>query len=392
MHASHQDKVRIGVIGLGNMGSSHCRQIHINKKVPGLELGAVCDISEERREWARNNLTAVPVFENAADMYKSGFIDAVLIAVPHYDHPPLAVEAFANGLHVLVEKPAGVYTKQVLEMNAAADQSGKIFAIMYNQRTNPVYQKVRELIHSGELGGLKRAVWIVTDWYRSQAYHDSGSWRSTWEGEGGGTLINQNPHNLDLFQWILGMPKKLRSFVSYGKYYDIEVEDDVTAYMEFANGASGVYITSTGELPGTNRLEISGDMGKIVVEKNNITFYRNRISEREHNRTNTNPFGRVENWKCEVPLGKGGGEGHVGIMKNFTNAILHGEKLLAPGEEGIHGLLISNAIHYSSWTDTLVDLERFDHDHFYELLQEKIANSTVKKSVVNQVVDVSGTH
>ncbi|MCI3923881.1 Gfo/Idh/MocA family oxidoreductase [Paenibacillus sp. TRM 82003] len=392
MSSFHREEVRIGVIGLGNMGSNHCLQIHSNKKVPGLKLGAVCDISEERRAWANEQMPGVPVFEDAAELHRSGAVDAVLIAVPHYDHPSLAADAFANGLHVLVEKPAGVYTKQVLEMNEAAARSGKTFAIMYNQRTNPVYQKLRDFVQSGELGEIKRVVWIVTDWYRSQAYHDSGSWRSTWAGEGGGTLINQNPHNLDLLQWIAGMPKKLRSFCSYGKYYDIEVEDDVTAYMEFANGASGVYITSTGELPGTNRLEISGDMGKIVVENNAITFHRNRISEREHNRTNTNPFGRAECWTCDIPVDKKKGEQHIGIMKNFTNAILRGEKLLAPGEEGIRGLLISNAIHYSSWTDSMVDLEQFDHDHFHELLQEKISSSTVQKKAAHNVADVTGTY
>jgi predicted dehydrogenase len=386
------EKVRIGIIGLGNMGSSHCKSIHLDHKVPGMELGAVCDISEERRAWAQKILPGVPVFNNAADMYKSGHIDAVLIAVPHYDHPDLAIKGFDSELHVLVEKPAGVYTKQVLEMNGAAEKSDKLFGIMYNQRTNPVYQKVRNLVQSGELGELKRAVWIVTNWYRPQAYHDSGSWRSTWEGEGGGTLINQNPHNLDLLQWMLGRPTKIRSFCSFGKYYDIEVEDDVTAYMEFANGASGVYITSTGEAPGTNRLEVSGDMGKIVVEDNIITFHRNRVSEREHNRTNTNAFKTPECWRCEIPAAKDGGEQHVGILKNFTNAILHGEPLLAPGEEGIHGLLISNAIHYSTWTDTLVNLDIFDHDHFYELLQEKIRKSTVKKNVVQKTADVTGTH
>lgn len=387
------NNVRIGIIGLGNMGSSHARKIHLDKEVPDLVLGAVCDISEDRREWAQKTLPGVPVFADAASMYKSGLIDAVLIAVPHYDHPSLAVEGFAHGLHVLVEKPAGVYTKQVLEMNAAAAQSDKVFAIMYNQRTNPVFQKVRELVQSGELGGIKRAVWIVTDWYRAQAYHDSGSWRSTWEGEGGGTLINQNPHNLDLFQWILGMPKRVRAFCGFGKYYHIEVEDDVTAYMEFEGGATGVYITSTAEAPGTNRLEISGDMGKIVVEHNIITFYRNRVSEREFNKNNTAAFGRPESWKCEVPADASGGEKHVGIMKNFTRAILNGEKLLAPGEEGINGLLVSNAIHYSAWTDGWADLEQFDHEGFYGMLQERIRQSTAeKKSVAQKVADVAGSH
>ncbi|WP_019636771.1 Gfo/Idh/MocA family protein [Paenibacillus fonticola] len=386
------ENVRLGIIGIGNMGMSHSLQIHKEHKVPGMTLGAVCDISSERRAWAQNNLPGVAIFEHARDMYASGLIDAVLIAVPHYDHPSLAIEAFASGLHVLVEKPAGVYTKQVLEMNAAAKQSDKVFGIMYNQRTNPVYQKVRELVQSGELGELKRVVWIITDWYRPQAYHDSGSWRSTWEGEGGGTLINQNPHNLDLLQWMLGMPSKIRSFCSFGKYYDIEVEDDVTAYLEYSNGATGVYITSTGEAPGTNRLEISGDMGKIVVENNRITFDRNRISEREHNRMNVDPFRKPECWRCEIPVSGDGGEQHIGIMKNFAKAILQGEKLLAPGEDGVHGLLISNAIHYSTWTDDWAELDRFDHEHFYELLQERIKSSTVTKNVVQKVVDVSGTH
>ncbi|MCL6457338.1 MAG: Gfo/Idh/MocA family oxidoreductase [Gorillibacterium sp.] len=386
------EKVRMGIVGLGNMGSAHCKAIHLEQKVPGMELGAVCDSSEERRAWAQENLPGVPVFEQAADMYKSGLIDAVLIAVPHYEHPELTIKGFESGLHVMVEKPAGVYTKQVLEMNAAAEKTDKVFGIMYNQRTNPVYQKVRDLVQSGELGELKRVVWIVTNWYRPQAYHNSGTWRSTWEGEGGGTLINQNPHNLDLLQWILGKPTTIRSFCSFGKYYDIEVEDDVTAYMEFANGASGVYITSTGEAPGTNRLEISGDMGKIVVEDNVITFHRNRISEREHNRINTNAFATPESWICEVPAAKDGGEQHVGILKNFTQALLHGKPLLAPGEEGIHGLLISNAIHYSAWTDSLVSLEHFNHDHFYELLQERVQKSIVKKNVAQQTVDLTGTH
>jgi len=386
------EQVRMGIIGLGNMGSAHAVSI-FSGKIPGMVLGAVCDVSEARREWASKEVPGVAVFDNVEAMYKSGTIDAVLIAGLHYDHPEQAIAAFAHGLHVLVEKPAGVYTKQVLAMNEAAAKSGKVFSIMYNQRTNPVYQKVRELFQSGELGSLKRVVWVVTDWYRPQAYHDSGSWRSTWKGEGGGTLINQNPHNLDLLQWILGMPTRIRSFCSFGKYYNIEVEDDVTAYLEYANGATGVYITSTGEAPGTNRLEISGDMGKLTIENNKLTFLRNRISEREHNRVNTQPFAKPECWQCDVPVSSSGGEQHNGILRNFAQAVLKGTPLLAPGEEGINGLLISNAIHYSTWTDGWAELDQFDHDHFYELLQERINGSTVdKKQVESKVADLTGTH
>ena len=299
------DKVRFGVVGIGNMGTTHAKNVYVGK-VPKMELAAVCDISEARRNFAKETFKDVPVFEDAEEMFKSGLLDAVIIAVPHYDHPGLVIKAFEAGLNVITEKPAGVYTKQVLEMNEAAKKSGKLFGIMYNQRTNPVYQKLRQMIKDGELGKIKRVNWIVTDWYRPQAYHDSCTWRSTWKTEGGGTLINQNPHQLDLWQWLFGMPKRIMAHMSFGKYYDIEVEDDVTAYMEYEDGMTGVYITSTGEAPGTDRLEISADMGRIVVENNKITFNRNVVSEREYNKSNKKPFGRPECWECKIPVDEGG--------------------------------------------------------------------------------------
>ena len=239
------EKLRIGVIGYGNMGTGHVRNLKAGM-VPDMELTAVCDIAPARREAAKAEYPELAVFENAEELYQSGLCDMVLIAVPHYSHPCLAIEAFQHGLHVITEKPAGVYTKQVREMNEAAAKSDKVFGIMYNQRTNPVYQKLREMIKRGDLGHIKRITWIITDWYRPQAYHDSSSWRSTWKEEGGGALINQNPHQLDLWQWMFGMPDRIFAKASFGKYYDIEVEDDVMAYFEYDNGTTGEYITSTG--------------------------------------------------------------------------------------------------------------------------------------------------
>ena len=385
------DKVKVGIIGIGNMGSAHAA--NINKgKVPNVELAALCDIAEGRREYCKRNYPDVPVFETSDELIESGLADAVIIATPHYFHPPIAIKAFENGLNVLSEKPIGVYTAQILEMNEAAKKSGKVFGIMYNQRTNPVYQKLRELIQSGELGGIKRVNWTITDWYRPQAYHDSCTWRSTWATEGGGALINQNPHQLDLWQWMFGMPSKIMSHVSFGKYYDIEVEDDVTAFMQYDDGMTGLYITSTGEAPGTNRLEIACDMGKVVVENNTITFWRNRVSEREFNKTNNEIFGCPECWKCEIPADKSGGEQHVGILKNFADAILKGTPLLAPGYEGINGLTISNAIHYSAWTGGWADVKNFPHDEFYGLLKDKIAKSTVVKKNIQRTADTEGTY
>ena len=287
-------------------------------------------------------------------------------------------------MHVLSEKPAGVYTKNVLEMNEAAVASGKVFSMMYNQRTNPLYQKLRNLIQSGELGEIKRTNWIITDWYRSQSYYDSSEWRATWKGEGGGVLLNQAPHQLDLWQWTTGlMPKRVHAFSSFGKYHDIEVEDDVTAYVEYENGATGVFITSTGEAPGTNRFEIVGDRGKIVVENEELTFYRLTQSEREFNATYTGGFGEPECWKVEIPI-KGENGGHIGIIQNWIDAIVKGTPLLAPGEEGVKGLEISNAIYLSSWLNQTIELP-IDADLYYEKLQEKINTSTSKKKSVTSV-------
>ena len=385
------EKVRLGVIGYGNMGVKHVSNI-VDGKVPNMVVGAVCDNATARLEAVKAKYPDMPVFENATDLFKSGLCDAVIIATPHYDHPRLAIEAFECGLHVITEKPAGVYTMQVKEMNEAAAKSDKKFGIMYNQRTNPVYQKLRQMIQRGDLGHIKRVTWVITSWYRPQAYHDSSTWRSTWATEGGGALINQNPHQLDLWQWMFGMPDRIWARVGFGKYYDIEVDDDVMAYLEYDNGTTGEYITSTGEAPGTNRLEIACDMGRVIVENNKITFDRNVISEREHNKVNTVPFCKPECWECVVPAKKDGGEQHVGIFKDFANAVLKGTELLAPGEEGINGLTISNAIHLSGWTGEIVDVKNFPHERFYELLQEKIRTSTVVKKESQVVVDNSNTY
>ena len=313
------------------------------------------------------------------------------MAVPHYLHPILGMESLKNGFHVLVEKPAGVYTKAVRQMNAAADASNKVYGVMFNQRTNPVYQKVKELMESGELGEMKRVVWEITNWYRSQSYYDSGDWRATWGGEGGGVLLNQDPHQLDLWQWMCGMPTSIRAFMDYGKCRNIEVENDVTAIAKYANGANGVFITSTHEAPGTNRLEISADRGKLVVENDTITFWRNRIGEHEFNATYTKGFGSPECWKAEIPV-KGPNPQHLGILENFASACLKGTPLLAPGQEGIKGVSISNAMHLSAWTDKWVDPSNIDEDLFYELLQEKIKTSKFKKETKEANLDTSGTY
>jgi predicted dehydrogenase len=370
--------VKVGVIGIGNMGKQYILQLG-QGQVKGAVLSAVCGRREEQAEWVRNHTSVnVQTFVNEDDFFNFTDMDAVIITTPHYSHPDLAMRAFSKGLHVLLEKPAGVYTNNVERMNEAAQRIGKVFSMMYNQRTNPLYQKVRELIQSNELGEIKRTNWIITNWYRSQSYYDSSYWRATWSGEGGGVLINQSVHQLDLWQWTTGlMPKRVHGFCSNGKYHDIEVEDDVTAYVEYENGATGVFITSTGEAPGTNRFEIAGDRGKIVIENEQLKFYRLTQSEREFNAVYKDSFGEPECWEINIPI-KGKNLGHLGIIQNWVDNIRKGTPLLAPGEEGIKAVEILNAVYLSSWLNRPIELP-INGDLYLEKLQEKMDRSKSKR-------------
>lgn len=369
------ETVRIGIVGIGNMGSAHMESL-ISGKVKNARLCAVCDIDEKKRSLSKKKNRDIAVFADFKELVDSRLCDAVIIATPHYFHPEIAVYAFSKGLHVLTEKPAGVFTKAVEEMNEAAQKSGKVFCIMYNQRTTPIFATAREIVRSGRLGEIKRTVWIITNWYRNQAYYDSGSWRATWIGEGGGVLINQCVHNIDIWQWIYKMPIAVRGFCAYGKYHNIEVEDDVSVYTEYENGATGVFITSTGEYPGTNRLEISGELGKLVIEDGTLKLWELSSSERKYcfgSDTNA-PKPTIDYSETKY---SNKGSGHIGIVQNFINAILYGEELISPGYEGIKALTIINSIHLSDWTGETVRLP-IDKERFKTLLDEKIASSSFR--------------
>ena len=384
------DKIRMGIIGIGNMGSGHAKNI-VEGKCPEIELAAVCDINPDRLQWAQENLPAtVERFDDAIKMMESGKIDAVIVSIPHYFHPQYAMEGFKHHLHVMCEKPAGVYTKQVREMNEAAAKADVTFGMMFNQRTNCVYRKMKEIVESGEMGALRRANWIITNWYRPQAYYDSGAWRATWSGEGGGVLLNQCPHQLDMYQWICGLPVKVDAHLHFGKWHDIEVEDDVTAYMEFENGATGVFITSTGDAPGTNRFELTLDKGKLVVENDKLYKYELDVAEPEFSKTNKTPFGQPKVTYTEVET-DGKNPQHVGVLNAFAAHILHGEPLVAEGVEGIRGLTLSNAMHLSCFLGHPVDIP-FDEDVYYEELMKRVKTSRRKENVQAVVADTSGSY
>lgn len=382
--------VRIGIIGIGGMGRGHAGYLSAGE-VPGATLAAVADTSPAALDWAERHLhEGVVRFDSAEALLDSGAVDAVIIATPHYFHPPLAIAALKRGLHALVEKPAGVYVKQVQEMNEVAKASDKVFGIMFNQRTRPVHQKARQLVASGELGELRRTQYVITNWFRTQAYYDSGGWRATWAGEGGGVLVNQCPHNLDLWQWICGMPSRVRAFCSFGHWHDIEVEDDVTAYVEYPNGANGTFVTTTGEAPGVSFLDIIGDRGRLRMEGNTLTFWRTTVPISEFLRNSPNGFSQPETWRCEIPVAHGEGNEHRAITRNWVKAISEGTPLLADGAEGVHGVELANAMLLSAWTDTWANIPT-DSDRYLELLQEKIRTSTHQKSAGGKALDFSGT-
>lgn len=384
-------KLRLGIIGMGNMGTNHGISM-IEGKCPEFELVAIADIKKERLEHARTVLGApLACFSDAEQMLDSGLIDACIVAVPHYDHPKYAIECMKRGIHVMVEKPAGVYTKQVREMNDMSKKHPEVvFGMMFNQRTNCIYRKMRELVQSGKYGQIRRTNWIITNWYRPQAYYDSGDWRATWSGEGGGVLLNQCPHQLDLWQWICGMPVKVSTKMHFGKWHDIEVEDDVSTYVEYANGATGVFITTTGDACGSNRFEVQMDRARLIADGDKLELLEYDVSEPDFSRDNTEPFGAIP-YKVIPVETDGDNPLHPGVINAWGGAILRGTPMVADGEEGLNGLTLSNAMHLSAFTGQDVELP-FDEDLYYEELMKRVANSRRKTTVHEVLADTARTY
>ena len=385
------DKIRLGIIGVGNMGSGHAGNI-VNGRCPDFELTALCDHNPERLDWCREQYPAVhQFFANAEEMLDSGLIDACIVAVPHYDHSRYAMECMKRSIHVMVEKPADVYTLQARSMNEEADRHPEVvFGMMFNQRTNCLYRKMRELVQSGNYGKIKRTNWIITDWYRPQAYYDSGDWRATWSGEGGGVLLNQCPHQLDLWQWIFGMPKKVYAHMHFGLWHDIEVEDDVTTYVEYENGATGVFVTTTGDAHGSNRFEIQMDRARLIAENGKLSLLEFDETEQEFSAHNKTPFATVGCHEVPVEL-DGLNEQHIGVLNAWGDAILRGGKLVADGREGINGLMLSNAMHLSAFLGKEIELP-IDEELYCEELMKRVAVSRRKTGGKTVFADTSKTY
>ena len=378
------DKVGFGVVGVGVMGSSHVVSLGM---LPNTELVAVCDINPEAFQRIDGDVRSkIRCCTDLRDFLNTPGLEAVLVSVPHYFHPDIAIAAMESGKHVIVEKPIAVHKAEAERLLAAAAKHPELVkSAMFNQRTIPAHRKLKQLIDSGELGRIFRVNWIITDWFRSQMYYDSGDWRATWSGEGGGVLLNQCPHQLDLMQWFFGMPKLVSARVSIGKYHDIEVEDEVNAYLEYADGKTGNFITCTGEAPGTNRLEVMTDRGRVILENGKLLFRRNEIGTTEFTRTSKKAFGKPPVWDCEIslPPAAAGRSGHQLIIENVASAIRTGAELSAPLEQGINGLELGNAMLMSGLLHQDIELP-LDAAKYAEMLAGLVKNSTRRSKTVRQ--------
>lgn len=381
---------RVGVIGVGNMGSKYSTLI-IDNKIKGLELAAVTRIKAEYAELAEKcKAKSIPVYENADRLFEAVEnnelkLDVIIIATPHYSHEEIALRAFKNNMDVLCDKPSGVYLRQANNMNKKAIESGKCFAMVFNQRTNPLYRRVKEIVESKVYGELKRVNWIVTDWYRPNKYYTLATWRGTWKTDGGGLLLNQCPHNLDLLQWICGIPARVQGFCHNGRFHDINVEDDVTAYFEWENGANGTFITSTGDAPGINRLEITLDEAMLVCENGELKigelYPEIGMTEERYRKESDDYFRKLKGaWKTEPVLPAP--EAYKTVLQNFSDAINEGKSLIASGTEGRNSLVISNAVYISSWEHRMVtipaqgseeeeEFQRIFEEHLEKLVAEE---------------------
>lgn len=371
--------VRLGIIGVGTQGSTYARFI-AEGRVPHMSIGAFCDTSEDALETAREAHPGIATFGTPEELMVSGLVDAVIICAPHFDHPRLAIASLEAGIPTIVEKPAAVHTRQVRRMNEVAQKHPEVpFAIMFNQRNNPLYRRIKEIVDAGEIGEILRSTWIITTWWRPQGYYEQSAWRATWGGEGGGVLVNQAPHQLDLWQWICGVPRSVFAKAGFGSRRDIPVEDEVTALVDYGEGRTGTFITCTHDLQGTDRLEILGTAGKIIVERSR-TATVHRYARPEKEVSDSVPSSEVKSLMSgDHPALEGlvstesfeessvWGTQHSGVLENFARHLLFGEKLLAPGTEGITGVRLANAIHLSAWTGREVPLDLDEDEYLVEL-------------------------
>lgn len=387
-----QKTIRTGIIGFGKQGSHYARMFFEGRICHELKLTAIADINPVRLQWAREHAPKGTLFFDSADaMLSSGTIDACIIATPHALHPQNTIDALQHGIHVLCDKPAGVNSIQVEQMLKESERHPDlVFAIMFNQRTNCAFRKLREIVQNRTYGNVRRIDWTINTWFRSQLYYDSSDWRGVWNGAYGGTIIDQCPHQVDLWQWIFGMPDRVTCRMGFRSHHNIEVEDEVVAIMEYDSGVMGSFCVSTSVPNGENILRIHLDGANITVRGNSIFIEKFPLSVEEWEKT---PHGLFDKPKAEVEVEietDGKNLQHKGILKAWANAILGKGECVADGKEGINCVILSEAMYLSAFTGRTVSIP-FDEDDYLDELSKRLASSERKKPVDNPLAPIEET-
>lgn len=381
--------VRIGIIGLGNIGQQHIQ--HIQNAVNQCQVTAICS----RQPVTIAGLNDAKHFSDYRQLIDSGLVDAVLVATPTMAHFEQASYALSKGLHVLIEKPIGLSCQEAEQLIALhqnqPNAQQQVFALMLNQRTDPLFVAMKAQLDSGRIGTIQRTHWTMTNWFRPEVYFQVSDWRATWKGEGGGLLLNQCIHNLDIFQWICGLPCAVQSFCSFGKYHDIEVEDEATAYLQYSNGASGVFVGSTGEAPGINRFDIIGDRGTLSFDGERLQLISNSESTHAFSKTTRDMFGMPQSTTEDITPDRQVNQ-HAQVIQNFVDAIQVQAPLIAPAEQGLHSLALANAILLSSWQQKTVALP-LNSAEYQQALELRIGNSSLrKKADIDVSIDMNKSY
>jgi predicted dehydrogenase len=353
--------LRIGLVGLGTMGRGHLSK---ETALPEVQIVGVADVDPAAVQSASQTY-GLPGYSSYQELIENGNCEAILIATPHPFHAPIAQYAARHGLHILSEKPIAVTVAEADAMLDAAKKAGVLLGVMFQTRTEPWFKATHDLLASGVIGPIYRSVIVASHWYRTQAYYDSGSWRGTWTGEGGGVLMNQSPHSLDMFIWLGGKPTRVLARTST-RFHRIEVEDTAEALIDYGGDHTGYLYTSTAEWPGDDRYEFSGERGKLVVNGRSVRLYRatERVQDTiDHLAVWGKPTGAWE----EIPV-EGEPPGHAAVVVQFARAVRLGEPLVATGEDGVNSLELGNAIMLSGDLNQAVDLplNRNAYDRFLE--------------------------
>jgi len=357
--------VRLAIVGAGagvfNMHAPALRALEVEVEVVGLS-----DVVAEPAQGRAADF-GCPFFADYHQMLASTLPEAVVVIAPHPFHAPLAIEALRAGAHVLVEKPIALQVAEADAMIAVAADVGRLLAVNLQQRTRGVIRTARALIQDGRLGAIQRVEMVAT-WTRTAAYYRRAGWRGTWRGEGGGVLMNQAPHTLDVLCHLLGLPARV---VAWNRtlYHDIETEDTSLSMLEWANGAQGTLLVSTAQAGEPERLEIVGTRGALRLQNGALAVSSAEADLLEFMRDDPDPFARLPYTPVEVDIESGGGT-HQTIYENFVAAIRDGVPLVADGAQGRMSLEVANAIILSSHTGRAVELP-VDRAAYAALLAEK---------------------